>query len=278
MIGVHPSGVEAVRTSAQRTHTPRATLLLLCIFGIFAIICLGLVYFVGDLSKYQEALSAKEGLSALRSVNDPEQLDQALKTFPTNSILRLVALAKRQATELDAATQKRLSEAEPATISKPIDLSAAGRSDLDALRRDLKIAESNATAFEPGYLALIKSQRDKVESDARSLRVGNDTITRFMTMIDEQDAEMKAVTSKRLAARVEYYGAYGKCVELLLREFGVYKVEKGQFVFPFQYAADGYNRAATAMVTAAKRIADLDGERAAVRGSQFDRWKAFADN
>jgi len=262
--------------SDQRTSTPRATLLLLCIFGIFAIVCIGLIYFVGDLGKYQEALSAKEGLTALRNANDPEQLDQALRTFPTNSILRLVGLAKRQATELDAATQKRLGEAEPATISKPTDLSTASRGDLDALRRDLKIAESNAAAFEPGYLALIKSQRDKVQSDARSLRVGSDTITRFMTLIDEQDAEMKSLTSKVLAARVEYYRAYGKCVELLLRDFGVYKVEKGQFVFPFQYAADGYNRAASAMETAAKRIAELEGGRAVVRQAQFDRWKAFA--
>ena len=54
--------------SDQRTNTPRrVALLLLC---IFVIACFGVVYFVGDLAKYQEAISAKESQTALRGVND----------------------------------------------------------------------------------------------------------------------------------------------------------------------------------------------------------------
>jgi hypothetical protein len=249
--------------------------LLLCIFCIFAIICFGVVYFVGDLAKYQEAISAKESQTALRGVDTPEQLEQALTQFPSNNILKLVALADRESMEIDAATQRLLNEAEPSGLSKPIDLGSSSRSDLDALRRDLKIAESNAAAFEPGYTALIKAERDEVENDARSLKVGNSTFAKFMAMIDEQHAEMMALTSRLLAARAEYYSAYEKCAALLVREFGIYKVDNGQFVFPFQYTADSYNRAAAAMTAAASRIAELEGERAALRRSQLNRWKTF---
>ena len=265
--------------SDQRANTTRrVTLLLLCIFCIFVIACLGVVYFVGDLTKYQEAISARESRTALRGVNDPEQLDQALKQFPSNNILKLIALANKESIEIDAATQSRLNDAEPMGLSKPIDLSASSRSDLDALRQDLKIAGSNAATFEAGYTALIKGKRDKVENDARSLKVGNDTIAKFMEMIDEQNTEMIALTSKVLAARAQYYSAYDKCAALLIREFGIYKVDNGQFVFPLQYTADSYNRAAAAMTAAAKHIADLENERATLKQSQLNRWKTFADH
>jgi len=265
--------------SDQRTNRPRrVTLLLLCIFCIFVIACFGAVYFVGDLAKYQEAISVRESRTALRGVNDPEQLDQALKQFPSNDLLKLVALANKESVEIDAATQRRLNEAEPRDLSKPIDLSTSSLSDLDALRRDLKIAGGNAATFEPGYIALIKREHDKVERDVRSLKVGNDTIAKFMAMIDEQDTEMMALTSKVLAARAEYYSAYEKCAAILVREFGIYKVENGQFVFPFQYIADSYNRAAAAMTAAEKRIAELEHERATMRQSQLNRWKAFTDH
>ena len=46
-------------------------------------------------------------------------------------------------------------------------------------------------------------------------------------MIDEQDADMMALTSMVLAARAEVYSAYDKCAALLVREFGTYKVENG---------------------------------------------------
>ncbi len=250
---------------------------ILSLLLVFVIACFGLVYFVGNLAKYQEAISARETQAALRGVNNPEQLDQALKQFPSNSILKLIALANKESIEIDALTQRLLNEAQPKGLSKPIDLGASSRSDLDALRRDLQIAQSNAATLEPGYIALIKAERDKVENEARSLKVGNDTIARFMAMIDEQDTEMMNLTSKVLAARGEYYGAYDKCAALLVREFGRYKVETGQFVFPFQNTADAYNRAAAAMAAGANRVAELEGERATLRQSQFDRWKTFAE-
>jgi hypothetical protein len=276
MMGGDPVGVGAVETySDQRTNTGRRVALSLLF--IFVVAGFGAIYLVGNLAKYQEAISARETQTALRGVNNPEQLDQALKQLPLNNILKLIALANKESIEIDAITQRLLSEAQPKGLSKPIDLGASSRSDLDALRRDLQIAESNAATFEPGYIALIKAERDKVETEARSLKVGNNTITRFMAMIDGQDAEMMTLTSRVLAARAEYYSAYEKCAALLVREFGIYKVENGQFVFPFQHTADSYNRAAAAMAAGAKRIAELEGERATLRQSQLSRWKTLAE-
>jgi hypothetical protein len=62
----------------------------------------------------------------------------------------------------------------------------------------------------------------------------------------------------------------------LLRDFGIYKVVNGQFIFQAQSAADSYNAAAAAMAEATKRITDLEAERAMLRRSQLERSKRFA--
>ena len=160
---------------------------------------------------------------------------------------------------------------------KAVDLTASSRSDLDALRRDLKTAESNAAAVKTRTGALIKAKRDELESGARSLGVESNTIARFMAAVDEQLAEMTALAAKGLAARVEYYGAYEKCAALLVREFGSYKVTNGQFIFRLQPTADSYNAASTAMAAATKRMAELEDERGALKQSQVGRWKKFVD-
>ena len=241
------------------------------------IVCLGGLYFAGDLSRFQKAFSVKESQTALRGVDDLEQLSQALKQNPSNRILKLVALANKDSIEIDAAARRLLNEAEPRDLSKPIDLTVSSRSDLEALGRDLKIAESNAATAKSRYIALIKAKRDKVETDARSLGMGNDTLADFMAMIDEQHAEMTALISKVLASRVEYYGPYEKCVALLIQDFGSYKVVNGQLIFLAQSTADSYNRAATAMATAARRFVELEGESTTLRQSQLNRWKNFVD-
>jgi hypothetical protein len=48
---------------------------------------------------------------------------------------------------------------------------------------------------------------------------------------------------------------------VLAKEFGAYKVIKGELVFPFQLTVNRYNAAAQAMALAAKRVADLEEER-----------------
>ncbi|WP_407169053.1 hypothetical protein [Bradyrhizobium sp. ORS 111] len=246
-------------------------LLVLCAFMIVGLIGL---YVVGDLSRFQEAISISEGQVAMRSVSNPEQLDQALKQHPSNAMLKMIAMARLDAIEMDAAARRLLAGAEQNDLPKAIDL-ASSRSDLDKLLRDLKAAERGIATFEPRYIALIKSERGKLENEARLLRLGNETVLRFMRMIDAQHTEIVAVASKLSATHTEYYKAYEKCVTVLLRDFGIYKVTEGQFVFPFQLTADNYNRASAAMITATQRIAELDNEMTNLRALQLKRWKAF---
>lgn len=247
----------------------------LILLGIFAIACLVALVFLGDLARYQEAGLVGESQAALRDVNDVRQLDQALKRYPSNRILKLIALANDKTAEIDAATRKLMSDAEPASLAKPVDLTASGRSDLDALRRDLKTAESNAAALKPRAAALVKAKRDELESSVRSSGVESGTVARFMAAVDEQFTESAALAARMLAVRGEYLAAYEKCAALLVREFGSYKVTNGQFIFRLQPTADSYNAASVAMAAATKRMAELEDESGALRQSRLDRWKNF---
>jgi hypothetical protein len=263
--------------SDQKADTRRRLALVLSLLCVFVIACLGVGYYVGDLAKFQTVNPAKESQTALRGVNDPEQLDRLLRRYPSNKMLKMVALANKDWVEIDAAARRLLNDAEPRDFLKLVDLSAYSRSDLDALRRDVKTAQSNAAAIAPRYIALLNDERAKLENDARSLDVENSTVSEFMTMIDEQHAEMNALTSKVLAARAEYYDAYERCVAVLVKEFGIYKVTNGRVVFSVQSAADSFNRAVTALDVAAKRIAEVEDERTTLRRSQLNRWKSFVD-
>jgi len=261
--------------SDRKANTSRrAVLVLLC---ILAIASLGVIYFVGDLARLQEKIAAGESQAVLRGITDPEQLDEALRQHPSNKTLKLIALANTASTATDAATRKLLDDAEPAALSKGLNLGAANRGDLEALQRALKTAENNAATFMPRYVALIKTARDELETNARALNAADSTVARFMATIDQQNKETTTATSDLLAARVEFYRAYGKCVALLLREFGIYKVSNGQFVFPLQSTANGYNLMAAAMATAASRIAELEEQRRTAIRSRLSRWKQFAE-
>ena len=254
---------------------PRSGRLPLILIGVFAIACLVALLFLGDLARYQEAGMVEESRAALLDVNDYQRLDQALKQHPANRILKLVALANDEAAAVDAAARKLLDDAAPATLAKPLDLTAASRSDLDALRRDLKTAESNTATVKSRTDALIKAKRDELERSARSLGIESNTVTRFMAAIDEQHTEIAALAAKALAAQSEYYGAYEKCAAVLVREFGSYKVTNGQIIFRLQPTADSYNAASGAMAAAQKQMADLEDEKTALRPSQLNRWKKF---
>jgi hypothetical protein len=249
----------------------------LILLGVFAVACVVALVFLGDLARYQEAGQVQESRAALRDVGDPGQLDQAIKRYPSNRILKLVALAGEKTAELDGAVRTMLNEAVPAAVAKPVNLTMSSRSDLDALRRDLKTAEEDMARAKTRLAALVKAKRDEIESGARTLGVEHATMTRFMAAADEQLGERAALTTRMLSARGDYYNAYDKCAALLVREFGSYKVTNGQFIFRLQPTADSYNTASSDMAAAAKRLADLDQEEGTLGQVRLDRWKKFVN-
>jgi hypothetical protein len=234
-------------------------------------------YFVADLGKLQENIAARESQTALQGITDPRQIDEALRQHPSNKFLQMIAMATKAANETNAATEKLSNEVEPPAISKDINLGTASRSDLEGLRRDLKTAEANATAFMPRYIAVVKTERDNVEKYALSRHVGKDTISRFLDNIDKRHAETTAFTSRMFLARAEFYRAYEKYVAVLVGEFGAYKMANGQFIFPLQRTAERYNVAANAMTAAAKRVAELEEERKTLMQSQLAGWEQFVN-
>jgi hypothetical protein len=262
-------------TYADRHEKKPPGRLTLILLGVFFVTCFIGALFLGDLAKLQEPVFAKESQAALRDIDDPAALDKVLQQYSANRILRLVALAKRDAAERDAAARKLFAEAEPAALAKPVDLTAASRADLDALRTSLKAAEGNAAIFKSRFDAMAKAKRDEVEKEVRILSAGSDTLLKFMAVIDAQHADMTAYLARVLAARAERNAAYDKCAALLIKESGSYKITNGQFIFRAQSTADGYNAAAAAMAAAAKRIAELDEEGTALKQAQLRRWKEF---
>jgi len=234
-------------------------------------------YFVGDLGKLQENISARESRTALQGITDPGQIEEALRQHPSNKFLQMMTMATRAADETNAATEKVLNEIEPPAIAKNINLGAASRADLEALRRDLKTAQANATAFMPRFSALLKTERDNVKKYALSLQMKQNVVTGLLDNIDKRHAEITAFISTVLPARADYYRAYENYVAVLAGEFGTYKVVDGQFIFPFQRTVDRYNVAANAMTVAAKRVAEVDEEGKNLKKSGQERWVQFVN-
>jgi len=232
--------------------------------------------FILSMSKLQEDSDAREGQEALQGAADAKGIEEALRAHPQNRFLQFIAMATRAAVETDAALEKLSNDIEPPLVSK-INLGTASRADLEALRRDLRVAEANATTFLPRYAALLKAKRDTVEKTARSLHIENGTVSRFLRSVDRQHAEITAYTSRMLPARADFYRAYGNYVAMLAAEFGAYKVVNGLFIFPSQATVDRYNAAAQAMNAAAKRVDELEQEKAGLAKSQAERWTQFVN-
>jgi hypothetical protein len=261
---------------SDRNSKTRVRIAFFFLFAFTIVFSVG-AYFVPDLGKLRESIAAREGQTALQGVTDPKQIDEALKQHPQNKFLQMIAMATKAANETDAAAEKFSAEVEPPAVSKANNLGAASRSDLEALRRDLKTAEANATTFMPRYVALLKTERDNLEKYALSLRAGKDTFSRFLDKVDKRHAEITALTSRMLSARADFYHAYENYVAVLVGEFGAYKVVNGQFIFPFQRTVDRYNVAADAMTAASNRVAELEETRRALLKSQQEGWEQFVN-
>jgi hypothetical protein len=252
----------------------RVRIAFFCLFVFLIVFSVG-AYFLSDLGKLQNRIAARESEAVLQGITDPGQIDEVLRQHPSNKFLQVMATATRAANETNAATERLASEVEPPAIAKAVNLGAASRSELEAIRRDLKTAEANAAALLPRTTALLKTERAGVEKDALALHLEKDTIGRILEQLDKRHAEMAAFAARMSAARADYYRAYGGYVGVLVAEFGAYKVVNGQFIFPFQLTVNRYNGAVEAMTGAARRVAELDEEKKGLLKSQASEWVQF---
>ncbi len=262
-----------METPLDHKAKARVRIAFLFLFVLMIVLSVG-AYFI---TRLQEGIGARESQTALQGITDAKQLDEALRQHPSNKILKMMAMAIKAANETSAATEALSAEIEPPALSKNINLGTASRGDLEALRRDLKTAEANATTFMPRYIALIKTERDRVETYALSLEAEKDIVGRFLQGVDKRQAKITALASRTLSARADYYRAYESYVAVLVGEFGAYKVVNGEFIFPLQRTVDRYNVAAHAMTVAATRVAELEEERKRMQ-SQLEEWEQLVNS
>lgn len=251
--------------------TWRVRIAFLCLFVVFA----AGAWFVAGLGKLQQNVSTRESRATLQGITDPGRIEETLRKFPSNKFLQTVVMATRAADETGAATEKMSNEIGPPSVSKDVNFGAASRVDLEALQRDLKTAQANATAFMPRFSALLKTERNNVRRNALSLGMNDETIAGLLENIDRRHTEMTAVTSKMMSARADFYRAYESYVAFMAGEAGKYKVVNGQFIFPAQRTVDRYNVAANAMTAATRRVTELQEERTKLMKSAQERWMQF---
>jgi hypothetical protein len=178
-----------VAAISDRRAKARIAIAFLLLFVVAGALSVGVHY----LGKLQENIAGQESRIALEAIDDTTSIDEALARSPSNRFLKLIAMATRAAAETNAASEKLSRDIEPPALSKNITLTAASRADLEALRRDLKIAETNATTFMPRYLALLKAERDRLENGARSLNMEKNVTGRLVESVDRRHAEITAV-------------------------------------------------------------------------------------
>lgn len=247
-----------------------------CLLVVFAALSYG-AWYLSNLASRQESVAARESQASLQGITEPAQINAALKQHPSNRWLQLAAMAMKAADETDAAAEKMSEEVEQPAIPKDIKLGAMNRNELEALRRNLKTAEANASAFMPRYATLLKAGRDGIGKGALALRADAETLARLMDIVDRRQAEMTAFTSKMMGARAEFYRAYESYVAVIAGEFGSYRVVDGQFIFPLQRTVDRYNVAASAMTAATSRVVELEAERKRLQNSQQAAWVQFVN-
>jgi hypothetical protein len=219
----------------------------------------------------------RDAVAILKDVRDPSQIDRVVKDNPSNVFLLLMAEIRRASQETGRLMEKVIDEIEPPTLPKELTYARASRAQLEAYRLDLEAAEANAMAAMSRYVALLESEREKVEVVVRSLDIDDRYIRAALSGIDKRQAQSTDITSKMLSANAEFYRATGGYVAFLIEQFEHYKVStNGHFMFSSQSMADRYEAASRQINDAIKRLAELEEERRKLTQVQQEEWERFA--
>jgi hypothetical protein len=218
-----------------------------------------------------------DAVAILKGLRDPSQIDRVVKDNPSNVFLLLMAEIRRASQETGRLMEKVIDEIEPPTLPKELTYARASRAQLEACRLDLEAAEANAMAAMSRYVALLESEREKVEVVVRSLDIDDRYIRAALSGIDKRQAQSTDITSKMLSANAEFYRATGGYVAFLIEQFEHYKVStNGHFMFSSQSMADRYEAASRQINDAIKRLAELEEERRKLTQVQQEEWERFA--
>ncbi len=243
-------------------------------FGI-ALIISAVFLLVFNVQKLISLSTVLAGREALKDIRDPAQISKALEKNPSNVFLQLMAKT-REASDVTGALSRKLSdEVEPPGLSQDINLPSASRAELESYRRNLQTAQDNAAKAIPRLAEFLKTERSDVESFARSLKTDDEIIRNLIVGLDKRLAANQTFNMKMMLARSELYRALSNSVDVLIENFGTYKIANGQMIFANQSTADRFNVASKWVIEAAERVTALDGERKQLIQSQQDGWERF---
>jgi hypothetical protein len=221
-------------------------------------------------------IAARDAVAILKNIGDQSQIDKIVKDNPSNVFLLLMAEMHRASQETGHLIEKLIEEIEPPALAKEMNYTSASGPELEAYRLDLKTAEANAMAAMPRYVTLLESERERVEVVVHSLNMDDRYIRAALSEIDKRRAQSTDIMSKMLLASVELYRAIGRYVDVLIEQFGHYKVStNGRFAFSSQSVLDLYNDASGRVNDAIKRVAEVEEERKGSARFQQDERERF---
>jgi hypothetical protein len=222
------------------------------------------------------SITDRDAVAILKNLGDPSQIDKIVKDNPSNVFLLLMAEMRRASQETGHLIEKLIDGIEPPALAKEMNYASASSAELEAYRLDLKAAEANAMAAMPRYVTLLESERERAEVDVHSLNMDDRYIRAALSEIDKRRAQSRDITSKMLLANAELYRAIGRYVDILIEQFGHYKVStNGRFMFSSQSVVDLYNEASREVNDAIKRVAEVEEERKGLARFQQEEWERF---
>jgi hypothetical protein len=190
-----------------------------------------------------------------------------------------MAEIRKASQETGRLIEKLIDEIEPPTLPKELNYARASRTQLEAYRLDLEAAEANAMAAMSRYVALLESEREKIEVVVRSSNIDDRYVRAALNGINKRQTQSTDITSKMLSANAELYRATRSYVAFLIEQFDHYKVSTaGHFMFSSQSIADRYNDTSRQINDAIKRIAELEEERKKLAQFQQEEWERFASS
>ena len=230
----------------------------------------------GNMKGLLEFIAVPETRKIMQDVRDPAQMEKVAEQHASNKLVQLIAEAQRAAQESIRLGAKLDNEIEPPGLALDIRPEAASRAQLEAFRRDLATAKANAEAFMPPFLYILKAERARVDSFARSLDLTEDTLRSLLAGIDKRHAKGTEFTSRMMSARARLYGALDGVYVVLIAEQGRFQVQaNGQYLFASQAVLNRYNAAAGAASAALKRVEELEEERKQLEREQQEGWRRF---
>jgi hypothetical protein len=249
------AGAVAIDPMSSRSTT--SVRIQLAVFALFALATVVISLSI-DLSKFQERVSTREDQAILQGISSPSELESALRQHPSNSVLQLMAKAIKAADNTKVAVDQLSAQIEPARLSKDLNFGSVSRDELDSFRGDLRTAEANARAFLPRYAAIFKTELEQIRSATVSFHVPRSIADQLLEGLAQRQARTLNAISLVLSARADYYRAYDQYIAFLSSELGSFKIVAGQFIFPLQRTVERYNVAAQAMISAGRRVNELE--------------------